>query len=38
MTFDQLFAEHNLTPEEREELIVFLATLRAMNTIKALRK
>lgn len=38
MTFDQLFAEHNLTPEERQELIVYLAVLRALATIKALTR
>lgn len=36
MTFDELFAEHNLTPDERAALVVHLATLRAAATLKAL--
>ena len=36
MTFDELFAEHNITPEEREALVTHLAMLRATATIKAL--
>lgn len=38
MTFDELFAQHNLTPDERQQLVVFLATLRAAATIKALTR
>lgn len=36
MTFDEFFEEHHLTPEEREQLVVFLATFRALATLKAL--
>ena len=36
MTFDELFAEHNLTPEERAALVMHLALCRAMATIRAL--
>ena len=36
MTFDELFAEHNLTPIERKALVLHLAMLRAQKTIAAL--
>ena len=36
MTFDELFAEHSLTPEERMALVLHLATLRALATVRAL--
>lgn len=36
MTFDELFAHHNLTQDERATLVHYLATLRAMATIRAL--
>ena len=36
-TFDELFAEHNLTPEERKALVMHLATLRAQKTVAALQ-
>ena len=36
-TFDELFAEHNLTPEERKALVMHLATLRAQKTVQALQ-
>lgn len=36
MTFDELFAEHNLTPDERMALVLHLATLRAMATVRTL--
>jgi hypothetical protein len=36
MTFDEFFAEHRLTPEERAELVYRLAALRARKTIEAL--
>ena len=36
MTFDELFAEHRLTPEERQALVLHLATLRALATVRAL--
>jgi len=36
MTFEELFAEHNLTADERAALILHLALCRAMATIKAL--
>ena len=36
MTFDELFSEHNITPEEREALVMYLAMLRSTATIKAL--
>ena len=36
-TFDELFAEHNLTPEERKALVMHLATLRAHKTVQALQ-
>lgn len=36
MTFDELFAEHSLTPEERMALVMHLATLRAMATMRTL--
>lgn len=36
MTFDELFAEHNLTPDERAELVAYLASLRMMATLRAL--
>ena len=35
MTFDELFAEHHLTPEERQQLVAHLATLRATATLRA---
>ena len=36
-TFDELFAEHNLTPEERKALVMHLATLRAQKTVATLQ-
>lgn len=36
MTFDELFAEHNLTPDERQALVMHLATVRALATLSAL--
>ncbi len=36
-TFDELFAEHNLTPKERKALVMHLATLRAQKTVQALQ-
>lgn len=36
-TFDELFAEHNLTPEERKALVMHLATMRAQKTVEALQ-
>ena len=36
MTFDELFAEHNLTPDERMALVLHLATLRALATVRTL--
>lgn len=36
MTFDELFAEHTLTPLERKALVLHLAMLRAQKTIAAL--
>jgi len=38
MTFDELFAEHRLTPDERAALVRYLALLRYEATIKALSK
>ncbi len=38
MSFDELFQEHNLTPEERHALVLHLAMLRAMRTVQALEK
>lgn len=35
-TFDEAFAEMNLTSEERTALVWHLATMRARNTIEAL--
>lgn len=36
MTFDELFAEHRLTADEREALVAYLVMLRAMATLRAL--
>lgn len=36
MTFDELFAEHDLTPEERAALVAYLASLRMLATLRAL--
>lgn len=36
MTFDELFAEHDLTPEERAVLVAYLASLRMLATLRAL--
>ena len=36
MTFDELFAEHALTPDERAALVAYLASLRMMATLRAL--
>ena len=36
MTFDELFAGHRLTPDERAELVWFLAMFRARRTIQVL--
>lgn len=35
-TFDELFAEHRLTPEERRALVWHLAAYRARKTVEAL--
>lgn len=37
MTFDELFSEHSLTPEERKALVMHLATMRAQKTVAALQ-
>ncbi len=37
MSFSEFCRDQRVTDEEREKLIVFLATLRAMNTVVALR-
>lgn len=36
MTFDELFKDHNLTREEREALVEYLAHVRAQATRRAL--
>ncbi len=36
MTFDELFAEHNLTADERAALVAYLASLRMLATLRAL--
>lgn len=36
VSFDDVFGEHRCTPQEREELVVYLAVYRAMKTIRAL--
>lgn len=36
MTFDELFAEHRLSTEERSALVRFLAILRYEATLRAL--
>jgi hypothetical protein len=36
MTFDELFAEHNLTPDERTALVAHLAAVRSTATVRAL--
>lgn len=36
MTFDELFAEHDLTPDERDRLVAYLASLRMLATLRAL--
>lgn len=36
MTFDELFCEHKLTPEERKLLVLRLAQLRYEKTVEAL--
>ena len=36
MTFDELFAQHNLTEGERSALVAYLASLRMMATLRAL--
>lgn len=36
MTFDELFAEHNLTQAERDALVAYLASLRMLATMRAL--
>lgn len=36
MTFDQLFTDHNLTPEEREAMIIHLAALRTAKLLRTL--
>jgi len=33
MTFDEFFAQHRLTPEEREALVLYLAFLRMKATL-----
>lgn len=37
-TFDEFFAEHNLTPQERELLVWHLAERRARKTVQSLLK
>lgn len=34
-SFDEAFSEHNLTPAEKHDLIVYLASLRMAATLKA---
>lgn len=36
MTFDELFAEHNLTREERSALVWHLASIRTKELVEAL--
>ena len=36
MSFDELFAEHRITEQERAELVWFLAQFRMKATLKAL--
>lgn len=36
MTFDELFAEHDLTTDERTALVAYLASLRMLATLRAL--
>lgn len=36
MTFDELFAKHSLTAEERSALVAYLASLRMLATLRAL--
>jgi len=36
MTFDELFADHHLTPEERAALVAYPASLRMLATLRAL--
>ena len=36
MTFDELFAEHSLTADERAALVAHLASMRAAATVRAL--
>lgn len=36
MTFDELFAEHHLTKDERASLVAYLAGLRMLATLRAL--
>ena len=36
MTFDELFAQHNLTADERAALVAYLASLRMLSTLRAL--
>lgn len=36
MTFDELFKDYNLTPDERAALVAYLASLRMMATLRAL--
>lgn len=38
MTFDELFKEHNLSPAERDDLVEYLANVRARATRAALRE
>ena len=35
-TFDEVFRDHRLSPEERKELVYRLAALRAQRTIESL--
>lgn len=35
MTFDELFAGHNLSPDERQALVLHLAALRMAATLRA---
>lgn len=35
-TFDELFAEHRLTPAERRELVFYLASIRSRRLIETL--
>ncbi len=38
MTFDELFADHRLTSDERRDLVFHLSQIRARRTVEALLK